>query len=170
MIAPGFTGSTLDRADALRHDPDGVAAAMRDPGACLLALGPAWEPVIEDGRLAWTSFADVPANADFALLGLDEGRPRFLALTPSVGASHRSPAMMTALDALEGGDGATYAAARSLLQWHARNRFCANCGHATRVFRAGWGRACPNCAASAISRATASSIDSPGSRKPASAE
>jgi len=148
MSAPGFTGGTLDRADAMRHDAEAVAAAAADLRARLLALGPAWEPgVTDEGRLAWTSLADAPVGAELALLGLDDGRPRFVALTPSKGASHRSPAMMAALASLEGGDGATYAAARSLLQWHARHGFCANCGHATRVFRAGWGRACPNCAA-----------------------
>ena len=147
-VTPGFTGGTLDRADALRHDPDGVAAAIGDRQARLLALGPNWEPVAsDDGRLAWTSLAEAPDDAELALLGLDEGRPRFVALTRSDGASHRSPAMMAALGALAGGDAATYAAARSLLQWHARTGFCGNCGYATHVFRAGWGRACPHCAA-----------------------
>ena len=148
MIAPGFTGGTLDRADALRHDPAGGVAAAADPQARLLVLGPAWEPVVADGRLAWTALADAPDGADLALLGLDEGAPRFVALTGAEGgASHRSPEMMAALGSLAGGDAATYAAARSLLHWHSRHGFCANCGHATRPFRAGWGRACPQCAA-----------------------
>ena len=148
MIAPGFTGGTLDRADGLRHDADGVAAATRDRRARLLSLGPGWEPgVTDEGRLAWTTLADAPDDAELALLGLDRGRPRFVALTRSEGASHRSPAMMAALGALGGGDGATYAAARSLLHWHERHGFCANCGHPTQLFRAGWGRACPNCRA-----------------------
>lgn len=148
MTPPGFTGGTLDRADALRHDPEGIKAAIGDARARLLVLGPDWQPAIDGGHLAWTTLADAPDGAELALLGLDEGCPRFVALTRSQGsASHRSPAMMAALGALEGGEAATYAAARSLLQWHARHGFCANCGHATHAFRAGWGRTCASCAA-----------------------
>lgn len=149
MIAAGFTGGTLDRADALRHDAAGLAAALRDPRARVLVLGPAWEPRVEaDGRLGWTSLADVPDDADLVLLGLDAGRPHFVVLTRAAeGASFRSPAMMAALASLVEGDAATYAAARSLLHWHGRHGFCANCGHATAIFRAGWGRRCPHCAA-----------------------
>ncbi len=35
--------------------------------------------------------------------------------------------------------------ARSMLDWHRRHRFCANCGHATDAAGAGWRRLCPNC-------------------------
>ena len=150
--APGFTGGTLDRADAIRHSPQAFAAAAADWRARLLVLGPGWQPeVTGEGRLAWTSLADAPPEAELVLLGLDpaEGdRPRFAAVVPAgEGASFRSPAMMAALGSLEGGDAATYAAARSVLQWHSRHGFCANCGHPTAVFRAGWGRRCPHCAA-----------------------
>ena len=37
-VAPGFTGGMLDRADALRHDADALAAAQGDWRARLLAL------------------------------------------------------------------------------------------------------------------------------------
>ena len=158
--APGFTGGTLDRADAIRHDPAAFAAAAADRRARLLVLGPGWQPEVTGaeeggGRLAWTGLADAPAEAELVLLGLDpaEGdRPRFAAIAsagPEMGggASFRSPAMMAALGSLTGGDAATYAAARSVLHWHSRHRFCANCGSATTVFRAGWARRCPACAA-----------------------
>ena len=151
-LTPGFTGGTLDRADRLRHDPQAFAAAAGDWRARLLRLGPAWEPeVADDGRLGWATMADVPEGAEFVLLGLDRAdrdRPHFAALTtPTEGASFRSPAMMAALGSLQDGEAATYAAARSVLHWHSRHRFCANCGHATTVFRAGWARKCPNCGA-----------------------
>ena len=38
LIAPGFTGSPLDRADHLRRDPDALAAAKGDWRARLLRL------------------------------------------------------------------------------------------------------------------------------------
>ena len=45
------------------------------------------------------------------------------------------------------GEAATYATARSVLDWNARHRFCANCGTMTRSFRAGWARKCDSCGA-----------------------
>ena len=148
MIRAGFTGSPLDRADRVRHDPDALAAARADPAARLLPL-PAFEPVLaNNGRLAWTALADAPAGAELVLLGLDGGAPRFAALIEGAQPPRgRSPMLNAVLDALRPEDAATYAIARSVLDWHARHRFCANCGHATQVVRAGWVRHCPNCGA-----------------------
>jgi NAD+ diphosphatase len=39
------------------------------------------------------------------------------------------------------------AEAKAMLQWHARHRFCANCGAQTAVTCAGWKRDCPACKA-----------------------
>jgi NAD+ diphosphatase len=51
------------------------------------------------------------------------------------------------LEHLPAGEAATYAAARSLVDWHARHGFCAKCGNSTEAFRAGWARQCPACGA-----------------------
>ena len=40
---------------------------------------------------------------------------------------------------------APLAEGKALLAWHARHRFCSNCGVATNVSQAGWKRECPNC-------------------------
>jgi NAD+ diphosphatase len=58
----------------------------------------------------------------------------------------RSRPPFAILDALQSADASTYAAARSLIDWHARHPFCPRCGHSTSVFRAGWGRRCDTCA------------------------
>lgn len=148
-ITTGFTGGTLDRADALRHDPAAVAALLTDPASRLLLLD-AFEPVVgEDGALAWGTIADAPAGAAFVLLGLGEGRAHFAAVVPGDAPPppYRSPTLFALLDRLRGGEAATFAAARALIDWHARHPFCARCGHATAPFRAGWGRSCPNCGA-----------------------
>lgn len=150
-LAPGFTGGTLDRADALRHDADGLAAALGDWRARLLALDGLLPGVTDEGRLAWTSLAHLPDDAEPILLGLDEsGRPHFTALLAGMGIDNapamRSPALMAVLGSLAPGEAATYAAARSVLDWHVRHRFCAKCGTGTAMFRAGWARKCPNCA------------------------
>ena len=152
MIEPiGFTGGTFDRADALRHDPDALAAAMGDWRARLLTLDGLTPDITAEGRLGWTSLADAPDDAELILLGLAEGRPHFAAVVPGTGAgtapAMRNPALMSALGQMQPGEAATYAAARSVIDWHVRHGFCANCGTPTRVFRAGWGRSCPHCGA-----------------------
>ena len=146
-IVPGFTGGLLDRADHMRHDLDALAAAMGNWQARLLKLFD-WEPEIdESGRLGWTMLTEAPDDAEFVLLGLDNGRPRFAAILPGAGAPppFRSPNLMGALTTMAPGEAATFAAARSVLDWHVRHGFCANCGTPTQVFRAGWGRKCPSC-------------------------
>ncbi len=149
MTPPGFTGGTLDRADRLRNDPDALAAALGDRRARLLVLGPGYEPqVTPEGRLAWTGLADADPAADLVLLGLEDGRPRFAAITNEPGGSpFRSSRLLNALGEMIPGEAATYAQARAVLDWHARHRFCANCGAPSAVVRAGWVRRCPACAA-----------------------
>ena len=148
MIAPGFTGGTLDRADRLRHDPAAFAAARGDWRARILSLTADAPEVTADGRLGWTSLADVGDEAELLLLGLDGGRPHFVAWRRGQPIpATRSPALFAALDALQPAEAATYAAARSLIAWHDRHGFCANCGTPTAIFRAGWGRSCPTCGA-----------------------
>ena len=145
-MTPGFTGGTLDRADRLRHDPDGLAAVL-DWRARLLVLGPGYEPQVdEQGRLGWTSLAQAPDEAELVLLGLQDGRAHVAVITNEAGgAAFRSPRLMAALAEMAPGEAATWAAARAVLDWHARHRFCANCGSGTVVFRAGWGRKCGGC-------------------------
>jgi NAD+ diphosphatase len=39
------------------------------------------------------------------------------------------------------------AEAKALLHWHARHKFCANCGQPTNITEGGWRRDCPACSA-----------------------
>lgn len=148
MRPPGFTGGMLDRADALRHDADALAAARRDWRARLLKLN-AFEPELDDhGRLAWGTLADAPEDAELVLLGLDAGRPHFAAFVPGLRAPKgRAMRLFALLDQFAPGEAATYAMARSLLDWHGRHQYCANCGQPTAMFRAGWARRCTACQA-----------------------
>lgn len=147
-MIPGFTGGLLDRADRLRHDADALAAATSDWRARVLKLEN-FEPTLsDDGRLEWGNLADVPDGAELILLGLDNGRPHFTAFTPGMRAPGGRPMrLFPMLDRFAPGETATYAAARSLLDWHSRHQFCANCGTSTTMFRAGWARQCCNCQA-----------------------
>lgn len=144
----GFTGGTLDRADRERDDPEALATALADPRARLLRLR-ALEPEVDaDGRMVWDALDTLPADVTPLFLGYDAGVPRFVAALDAEGSPvSRSPNLMGALAAMPAADAGTYAAARSLTDWHRRHRFCANCGSQTELFRAGWARRCPACAA-----------------------
>lgn len=144
---PGFTGSPLDRADHLRGDADVLARLRADPAARLLRLAEI-DPVLdEEGRLVWDPLGQAPDGAELALLGLIDGAPRFAALVPCPPAARRSAAIMGLMMAMPPAEASTYAAARSLVDWHARHRFCAVCGHETVAERAGWARGCGHCGA-----------------------
>ncbi|MES2442056.1 MAG: NAD(+) diphosphatase [Pseudomonadota bacterium] len=149
MRAPGFTGATLDRADALRNDPGAVAALLLDPRARLLRLAGLDPELTDEGRLAWGSVAEAHEDGEIVFLGFDAGRvPHFAAVNrhekPVMG---RSLAIFHILEQLPAEEAALYGGARSVVDWHMRHRFCAVCGTGTAPFRAGWGRKCPSCAA-----------------------
>jgi NAD+ diphosphatase len=147
MLRPGFTGSPLDRADALRNDPEAFAAACSDWRARLLRLDGIDPALGDDGRLTWGSLAEAGDGCELLLLGLIDGRPHFAALDYAMpeGAT-RSMGIFRTLDVLPPEDASTYAGARSPIDWHLRHRFCAKCGSGdTAIHRAGWGRKCANC-------------------------
>ncbi len=145
-MAIGFTGSPLQRLDRERPDLAALARHREDPRALLLRLD-GLDPVPDDaGALSWTPLAGHDPTVELALLGLLDGRPAFVALTP--GATGKPAfALSRVLAALPPPDAATWAAARSPVDWHARHRFCGRCAALTEVTRAGWCRRCPACAA-----------------------
>ena len=147
MIA--FSGSPLDRADHLRTDPDALAARMDWRARLLLLDGllPQWDQ--ETGAIAWGTLADAPDDAELVFLGLLDGKACFAAV-PAKGAdgpAYAQPQVWHAMHALSPADLALYGGARSLVDWHARHRFCAKCGGRTRVAKGGWQRDCTACQA-----------------------
>ncbi len=144
----GFTGARLDRADRLRTDPDAFAAAIADPRAtCLLLDG--IDPVPgSGGGLIWEALDPADERA-LLLLGIDDsGAPRFVREAHAGGrVDARSRTVMRLLPMLSPEEAALYGGARSLVDWHARHRFCAVCGSPTELFRGGWGRRCASCGA-----------------------
>ncbi len=142
----GFTGSPLLRLDRERPDAAAFARHLADPRARLLVLDGLDPLVNEAGGLSWGPLAGRAPDVELALLGLLDDRPAFVALTP---AARGKPmfALFRVLAELPGPDAAIWGAARSLVDWHARHRFCGRCGAGTEVGRAGWGRRCPQCTA-----------------------
>lgn len=142
-----FAGSPVDRADNLRADPDALAGMMNWK-ARLLALDALMPDIDENGRLGWGTLADAPEDAELVFLGIDRSdggeKPCFAAVPPQGDASPRmaNPRLWSLMATLDPGDLALYGGARSLIDWHARHRFCANCGAATSIAKGGWQRNC----------------------------
>lgn len=144
----GFTGARLDRADQMRTNEAAFAAALADPRATCLALDGIDFVPGEGGGLLWEPL-DPGDERALMLLGIDDtGAPRFVReAAAGVRVDARSRTVMRLLPLLSTEEAALYGGARSLVDWHARHRFCAVCGEPTALFRGGWGRRCGACKA-----------------------
>ena len=144
MIAPGFTGAGLDRADQLRVDAVRLAEALAHAEAGVLAMRGLEPELDEAGRLVWSPIGGHSIDR-LILLGFDGEAPRFAPLGDV--APHGTAAMhlFKLISELDSREAAIWAAARSLNEWHSRHRFCGVCATPTEPFRAGWGRRCSGC-------------------------
>ena len=135
-----FSGVALDRASVERRRPEWLAERRADPraravqmsergiwldGSRLLLAAPSEEAVFLGITADTPFFAEDVSGAE-----PDEGRPAGLRE-----AATELPAEEAALAAYAG----------SLLAWHRRHRFCANCGAPTESRDAGHERHCPAC-------------------------
>ena len=148
-----FAGQPLDRADPVRSDPERLAA-LAVPEAKLLLLDRLIPRFGEDDSLQWGRLADAGDGAELVFLGLRQGEALFAAV-PANGDTDPAYARRetwAALARLADEDLALYGGARSVLDWHARHRFCSQCGAATRIAKGGWQRDCPECKASHFPR------------------
>lgn len=139
-----FGGQPLDRADHLRTDPARMAALL-DGDALLLQLDGLVPESAE--HLDWIPVAGAPEGAELVFLGLLEGQARFAAVPrdgdPDPIYAHRKS--WQAIARLSAAELAIYGTARSVIDWHARHRFCARCGQPTALAKGGWQRNCAAC-------------------------
>lgn len=156
-----YVESRLDRA-AIRREDAGYLAALHDDASCIVyvmcgehivlnrrsagadpvftaaavrALGPTAETVflgICDDRahvgigLDGPAFERLAGREDLLITDL-----RSIAVQGLVAFEHLAP----------------IAEAKALLHWHARHRFCSNCGQSTGIAQGGWRRDCAACGA-----------------------
>lgn len=145
-----FSGSVIDRADAVRADPEKLAA-LTNWRARLLRMDGLAPQIAADGGLDWGTLADADPDAELVFLGLaPDGRACFAAVDPKlVGVGSTAPPdprLWQVMGMLSPPDLAVYGAAKALVDWHARHRFCARCGHGTTLTKGGWQRNCSNTA------------------------
>jgi len=153
-----FAGNPLDRVSERRRDTEWVQSLLADPESRALplydlkpAIPDIARPVLDWRPLArWR--AAIEAGATCIFLGVDGNRAYFA--VDATGSDSGSNPVAEDLDLralaplIPAGEAAILAEARSLIDWHARHRFCAQCGTPTDVASAGWTRRCPNCRAS----------------------
>lgn len=143
ILRPGFTGATIDRADLLRLDRDRIAELAASPDARLLSLNGADPALDGESRLTWVR---PDGCEELIFLGIEGDTPLFAPLT-TIDPTQRAWSVFPILGLMAPEDAALWGMVRSLIAWHGRHGFCANCGAATRTFRAGWGRKCDSCSA-----------------------
>ena len=142
-----FTGAELDRASGRRRDSAWLATRLADPEARSLVLSEAglW---IEDGHLLL-----VAPDPDAVFLGLNGQRALFAADTTGAEPERGRPAgLREAATDLPAAEAALGAYAASLVSWHRRHRFCANCSAPSEPCDGGHQRDCPSCGVSHFPR------------------
>jgi NAD+ diphosphatase len=151
-----YAGSGIDRAAHQRAadtaaDDQAGAYALVGESVVLKKTANGMDPLFALGAAR-----SLGAVSECVFLGLRDGAPRYgLALDPSAVEQLKGTGEMFVIDlrsiAVQGLIGpdhlAEVAEAKALLLWHARHRFCANCGAPTAVSEAGWKRDCPSCKA-----------------------
>ncbi|WP_061128240.1 NAD(+) diphosphatase [Caballeronia catudaia] len=158
--AIGFTLDPLDRMSEKRDDESFVAGLRDDPSTRFLLFVnnvPLFKRTSgHDPLFSAQEAATLGAPTQSVFLGRDAQRRALFASSFDTGAESLPeesaieaielrpiamqglvpPAMVSALGE-----------ARSMLDWHRRHRFCANCGQPTDSAGAGWRRICANCKA-----------------------
>ena len=156
----GYTESRLARVAERRRDAVAAAAMSADANAGVYLMGGEMIVLKQDTPCeALFTFEEARALApivETVFLGLDDGAPRFgVGLAPDDAAAlkTRSDLVVTdlrsiAVQGLVAGEHLPpIAEAKAVLHWHARHRFCSNCGAPTVAVDAGWRRDCAECRA-----------------------
>jgi NAD+ diphosphatase len=156
-----YSGSLLERAADRRSDERTLAALSESNRAgfyvicgesvVLKKVGAALDPLFSPAEARGFGSA-----RETAFLGLLDEAPRFGAnLDPGAADPLKTRHDLKLIDlrsiAVQGAVAAEHlpplAEAKAILGWHARHRFCPNCGAATLLSQGGWRRDCPSCKA-----------------------
>src|SRR5439155_26367206 len=148
-----FAGNPLDRVSERRRDAGWVSSLLDEPGTRLIPLRDLKPPIHNSGEMTldWQPVGPwreaIAAGATLVLLGIAEGRAHF-ALDATGADLPPDPAtenidVRTLAPLIAGPEAAILAEARSVVDWHARHRFCAQCGTPSEARGGGGTRHCP---------------------------
>jgi NAD+ diphosphatase len=158
-LAPlnAFANAPLDRAGHRRGDAAWLAEALQSEQAKLIAFHAGKPFVIDEGGapgVGWLgghARASLAPEAPLLFLGLDaHAAPHFaidLADPSPLEGVGRFEELRPLAAQIAWDDLAIIGCAKSVFEWHARNRFCAACGTSSVIVEAGWRRDCPACKA-----------------------
>ena len=155
----GYTASLIERVAERRADAAAMAALETDPNARAYVVGGEMIVLSKGAEIHDPIFTLAQARAlgrtaEMVFLGLIESAPRFaIALDPADAETLKARDDLVVTDlrsiAIRGLVAADHlpplAEGKALLTWHARHRFCSNCGVPSNVAEAGWRRDCPSC-------------------------
>jgi NAD+ diphosphatase len=155
----GYTPSLIDRVALTRGDAAALKTFHEDARAGVYVTG--GENVVLklagekcDPLFTPAEVYALGATGESVFLGLADGAPRFgFSLEPGTMERLKAHGDLKITDlrsvAVQGLVGEHHlpplAESKALLGWHARHRFCPNCGSPTKVVQAGWRRDCPAC-------------------------
>jgi NAD+ diphosphatase len=155
----GYVASAIERAAERRADAATLAAFETDARSRAYLIG--GEIVVlktkaggHDPLFAAAETRGLGDTTEPVFLGLQDGAPRFaVGLSPTSIETLKARPGIDLIDLrsiavrglLPADHLASLAQGKALLHWHARHRFCANCGAATKSVESGWRRDCPSC-------------------------
>jgi NAD+ diphosphatase len=157
----GYVQSRIERAAELRADDAAIARLAGEPRAGAYVIGGDLIVMKKGAALSDPLFtmqearALGPASAT-VFLGSLEGAGRFgYGIAPAAADAlkmrdgfHATDLRSIAVQGLVAPEHLPpVAEAKAVLQWHARHRFCPNCGAPTQAVHAGWRRDCAQCEA-----------------------
>jgi NAD+ diphosphatase len=152
-----FGGNPLDRVSQRRQDVGWIASLLDDPATRVLPLHDLKPQVRHSSTAAldWQNVAPwrplIDGGSTLIFLGTEGGRAYFALDATAAEAPPEGDIVAidarAAASAIDSREAAILAEARSLIDWHARHRFCARCGAPSVVSSGGWVRHCPECKA-----------------------
>jgi NAD+ diphosphatase len=158
---PGFVNNILDRAAHLRTKDDKLMALESDSRSRAYVVHRDSLVVAKDGDktralLSLDEALKAGANPGTIFLGLRDGAAVF-----GMGISQQAAEKLVGRNDIEvadlrgmatqgivpPGELSAIAMAKSMVNWHQRHGYCANCGQRTAMREGGWKRECPACKA-----------------------
>ena len=157
----GYTASPIERAAGTRADAAALGVLQNHPDACVYLIAGELVALKKGANQHDPLFTLGVAQAlgpaaETVFVGLHQDAPRFAIAIEGEAAeavkTHPDWLLIDlrsiAVKALVDGEHLPpLAQAKALLGWHARHRFCPNCGKQTNPVDGGWRRDCPSCKA-----------------------
>jgi len=155
----GYTQSRIDRVAERRLDTGWLSSRSNDPNTRAYVIGGELivlkkGSAVHDAAFTPDEARALAPNTETVFLGLFDGHARFgVGITPASAEALKTRDDLVVTDlrsiAIQGLVTPEHlpplAEAKAMLHWHARHRFCSNCGAKTDLVDAGWKRSCSVC-------------------------